>query len=515
VSSTARTRRGRDLRAVVAGLITAAMLVVLAPDGSARANGQLPPATVPLADVIVRFAPQLDAADRRATVKAAGGTVTHDLHLIDGLGARMPSLSVERLRSALGVVSVTRAAPLETRSRSRDREDSGATVYDAAIGVPERGRRLTGRGVGVAVVDTGIAGDMPDFAQSRSNRRSRVRATAVINPDATDARDPLGHGTHVAGIIAGDGDNRSARDPLRGDYAGVAPDARLIVVKIADDEGHATTLDAIYGIQFAVDHADTLGIDVINLSLASTVAESPRTDPLAAAAEAAWLQGLVVVTAAGNLGTAPDAVAYAPGNDPYVLTVGATDDRGTETTDDDVLAPWSSRGLTQTGEVKPDVLAPGHDIVSTLAPGSEFAELCPACVVDGEYFRAGGTSMSAAVASGAVALLLDAHPKWTPDQVKAALVSTAAENGTLRVDRALEADPDAAAVRQTHPVNQFIDATTGAIDYSAASWRAASWRYDRSKPGWAAASWRCDCTFGAGLEPQAASWRVRLAGAKR
>ncbi len=194
----------------------------------------------------------------------------------------------------------------------------------------------------------------------------------------------------------------------------MAPDARLVSVKIADDEGHATTLDAIYGIQFAVDHAEELGIDVINLSLASSVAESPRTDPLAAAAESAWLQGHRRGRRRRQLRHGPRAVAYAPGNDPYVITVGATDDRGTSSVLDDILASWSSRGRTQTGMTKPDVLAPGANIISTLAPDSEFESLCPSCVVDGEYFRVGGTSMAAAVASGAVALLLEAHPTGRP-----------------------------------------------------------------------------------------------------
>src|SRR3712207_1943919 len=118
--------------------------------------------------------------------------------------------------------------------------------------------RSTGKGVGVAVIDTGIAGDLPDFRVSAENRESRVIASAVTNPDAKTAGDPYGHGTHVAGIIGGNGWNRSSLDLMRGRYVGVAPEANLISVKASDDEGNATVLDVIYGLQFVVDHKDAL-----------------------------------------------------------------------------------------------------------------------------------------------------------------------------------------------------------------------------------------------------------------
>ena len=147
---------------------------------------------------------------------------------------------------------------------------------------------------------------------------------------------------------------------------------------MSDEAGSTTILDVIYGIQFAVDNKDRLGIRVINLSLESTVAQSYRTDPLDAAAEAAWFSGIVVVAAAGNRGTAGDAVGYAPGNDPYVISVGAVDDRGTKDTKDDLIPTWSSRGVTQDGFAKPDIYAPGARIVSSLSPGSAFSRMCSA-----------------------------------------------------------------------------------------------------------------------------------------
>jgi len=286
-------------------------------------------------------------------------------------------------------------------------------------------RHSTGAGVGVAVIDTGITGDLPDFRTSQSDDTSRVVASAVIDPNASTANDTYGHGTAVAGLIAGNGADRDRGDSLWGQYDGSAPDANLISVKVADDNGQATILDAIYGLQFAVDHKAQYNIGVINMSFRSTTAQSYQTDPLDAAAEQAWNDGIVVVAAAGNLGTAPDAVSYAPANDPYVITVGAVDDQGTPNTSDDVIPSWSSQGTTQDGLTKPDVLAPGAHIVTTLAPGSDFANLCPTCVINNDYFQVSGTSLAAPIVSGIATDLVTAHPDWTPDMIKGAIVNTA------------------------------------------------------------------------------------------
>ena len=203
-------------------------------------------------------------------------------------------------------------------------------------------------------------------------------ASAVTNPCASDANDHFGHGTHVAGLIAG-----QQPQPLRPQEDSAAATwasrrgANLISVKVSDDDGDTTVLDVIYGIQFAVDHKDQFGIRVVNLSLSSTVAESYLTDPLDAAVESAWFTGLVVVAAAGNEGAAADAVSYAPAQRPvrhHRRRRSTTAARWTAR--DDVLAPWSSRGLTQDGVQKPEVLAPGARLVAALAPRSDFANLC-------------------------------------------------------------------------------------------------------------------------------------------
>jgi serine protease AprX len=270
-------------------------------------------------------------------------------------------------------------------------------------------------------------------------------------------------------------------------------------VKVSDDDGNTTVLDVIYGIQFAVDNKAAYNIRVINLSLSSAAAESYTTDPLDAAVEQAWNSGLTVVAAAGNEAQTTDGVTYSPANDPWVITVGALDDKGTMTRLDDALAPWSSRGLTQDGVRKPEVLAPGVGLVSTLAPNSDFAHLCPACVVDGRYFRAGGTSMATGVVSGAAALLIEAHPNWTPAQVKGALQATLVDvpgaGGVIDANAALDAN--ASATVSLAP-NTLIDPTSGLIDWTRASFRRASFR-DASGSSlsatWSRASFRCDCGF--------------------
>jgi serine protease AprX len=330
---------------------------------------------------------------------------------------------------------------------------------------------------------------LPDFRVSSTDRRSRVIASAVVNPDATSAGDRYGHGTHVAGLIAGNGTARSSSDPRHGEYIGVAPGANLISIKASDDEGNASTIDVIDGLQFAVDHKDDYGIRVVNLSLNEEKASSYETSPLDAAVEQAWNAGIVVLAAAGNRGNAADAVDHAPANDPFAITVGAADDRGTPDAGDDLAASWSSTGTTTDGFEKPDFLAPGAHMVSTLAPGSEIAGMCPQCVVDGDYFRMGGTSMATAVASGAVALMLEGHPDLTPDEVKSAIRNNLRDvpgaGATLDVESAFLARRKELRDSNDHAPNIYIDPATGAIDFDRSSWSRSSW----SRSSWSRSSW--------------------------
>ena len=421
-----------------------------------------------------------DVSLNAATDVGDGGTSTSG-------NLRCPTTNATTRRNFFGPLSDWDVSPLQSVSRLRQ-----PLLY--SVRATDAWQRATGNGVGVAVIDTGISGDLPDFVTAG---RSRVIASAVTNPCATTANDEFGHGTHVAGLIAGNSLNSPVKKNLAGRYMGVAPRANLISVKVSDDDGETTVLDVIYGIQFAVDNKSQLGIRVVNLSLSSTVAESYLTDPLDAAVESAWFSGLVVVAAAGNDGTASDAVSYAPGNDPYVITVGGVDDRGTKSRDDDILAPWSSRGVTQDGFQKPEVLAPGLRLVSTLAIGSDFEKLCRKCIVGRSYFRLSGTSMSTAVVSGAVALMLEKRPSLTPNQVKGAMLATRYNvPGTGAMVDSLAALDGTGTANQGIQPNRLIDPATGQIDWTRASFRRASFRDAAGSPlsaSWTRASFRCDC----------------------
>ncbi len=465
--------------------------------------------------MIIQLRRGVHAAQGRALVRALGGKPGVDLRIINGLSARLSAAAARRLAANPIVHAVSLNAAIRDTALTNPTPWTLATPFDQIIGATKLWSHSTGDGIGVAVIDTGVSGDLPDFETTQYSAISRVIASAVVDPGASTADDTYGHGTAVAGLVAGNGWYRDSYDPLYGEYAGTAPDANLISVKVADDSGHATTLDAIYGLQFAVDHKADYNIRVVNLSFRSTSGESYTTDPLDAAVEQAWFHGITVVAAAGNLGTADDAVSYAPGNDPYVITVGGVDTGGTTSTSDDVQASWSSRGVTQDGFAKPDVDAPGAHIVSNLAPGSSFASACPTCVVDDQYFQLSGTSLAAPMVAGVAADLLAAHPRWTPAMVKGAIVSTAvplSDGGhEVRAMSAYSATGGQLVSDHGLTPNDLIDTTTNTIDYDAASWSAASWStaVDPLAASWSAASWSCaDCsTTDAGdVSPTSASW---------
>jgi len=463
-------------------------------------------------EVIVQLGADTSAAEGRSLISRFAGRTTGEVELINGLVARMPAGDAYRLAQHDGVRAVSLNAKV-TKTSLPDYKLLATSFNESAQAPPAWSDGATGQGVGVAVIDTGIAGDLADFRTSETDSASRVISDVATNPYAKNATDSYGHGTHVAGIIAGNSANRSDGDPLRGRYAGVAPDANLINVKVDDGKGEATVLDAIYGLQFAVDFKSELNIRVVNLSLESSQAQSYKTDPLDAAVESAWLNGIVVVAAAGNRGTAADAVRYAPGNDPYVISVGGVDDAGTKNTADDVLASWSSRGKTQDGFAKPEVNAPGAHIVSNLSPSSAFSSMCPACIVEGQYIRAGGTSMSAPVVAGAVADLLEVKPNLSPNQVKAIVMQTArtTKNGFGEVSvmgmERLSAIP--APANQGLKPNSLVNGTTGAIDYTRSSWSRSSWsRSSWSRSSWSRSSWSCNCskTSAGSIDSTRSSW---------
>ena len=275
----------------------------------------------------------------------------------------------------------------------------------------------TGRGIGVAVIDSGIA--------SHPALRNRVVASVDFTSRNGLGRDLYGHGTHVAGIIAGSPDSG---------YTGVAPGAHLVSLKVLDADGSGDTSDVIAAIDWVIENRARYRLRIINLSLGHPVFESYREDPLCQAVQRAVDAGIIVVTAAGNFGKTEDGKAViggivSPGNSPAALTVGASNTRGTAQRSDDVMATYSSRGPTAIdGLLKPEVVAPGNRIVAPAAAGAYLTRTFRERVVSGQgggaYIEMSGTSMSTAVVSGSLALLLDARPSLTPAQAKAALQVT-------------------------------------------------------------------------------------------
>src|SRR4051795_11636290 len=483
--------------------------------------------------VIVQFRAGVSQASAQRVVTAAGGRDASAIPVIHGVSARMPARAARRLARRASVRAVSLNMRIKPQSNDYPDPNKLATSFIQSTHSENLwGKdKATGEGIGVAVVDTGIAGDLPDFATSATDPTSRVVASAIVNPNTTNPGDGFGHGTHVAGLIAGNSMWRNKNDEAYGRFAGTAPDADLISIKAGDDNGDATVLDVIYGIEFAIEHKDEFNIRVMNLSLQSTSAESYKTDPLDAAVEAAWFSGITVVTAVGNRGSAADAVNYAPGNDPYVISVGGVDDSGTKNPDDDAIADWSSRGTTQDGFAKPDLYAPGAHILSTLAPNSAFASMCPTCVFDGSYIKAGGSSMAAPIVAGVAADIVQLHPDGTPDMVKGAIVGTLRtvkkhKGDSAETERPSELDAEKAVkakdIRKLATVNQgltpndtVVDPETGGIDLVRSRWGRSSWSRSRwSQAGgdaaapWARSSWSCDCskTDGGAVDPSRSSW---------
>jgi serine protease AprX len=497
VSISFRTRCAAAAVTVAVPLALAAPAAHAAPSAQARLALAAHSSPARKVTAIVQFKPRVSVKQARRLVHRRHGRITRRLGLIHGFALKIRARQAARLDRDRRVVAVTLDTTVHGQGASAG---SLGTTFPLTVGADKLwAQGITGAGVGVAVIDSGVSGDRPDF--QAADGTSRIAANVVVNPDATTPGDPVGHGTHVAGIIAGNSWNLPSSDPNRGRYVGIAPDADLITLKIADDQGESTILDVITALQFAVQSKDQLHIRVVNLSISSDTPDSYLTDPLDAAVEAAWHSGIVVVVADGNRGDAADAADYAPANDPFVISVGGTDEHGTPAVDDDTVADWSSRGTTQDGFAKPDVLAPGAHMISTLADGSAYQQLCPQCVVGGDYLQISGTSMAAPVVSGEAALLLQARPELTPDQVKQLLTSTRRGLGETAVDvaAATPAGPGANQGVTPNPQVPAMVADGQAVDAKAAwikaAWIKAAWiKAAWIRADWVKASWTCaDC----------------------
>ncbi len=355
------------------------------------------------------------ALDGGRIAASVGGRVREDFRAVASHTMELPLRDVAKLAGQSGVRYIIPDAPV--RGTSQYDNATLKTLYPRethATDVWAGQNRLsaTGKGVGVALLDTGFTRH-PDLAHALTAVKS--------NPLASNAEDQYGHGTHLAGIIAGRNMNAG--------YVGIAPEANIYGVKIAQDNGVARTSDLLRGLIWVYENRQAKNIRVVNLSCSPTLPENYRTSVLAAALEILWYSGVTVVVSAGNKGSDPRAARYAPANDPHLIAVGALDSGATAELGDNSLISYSSRGTTQQGHAKPDVVAPGRHIYSTLAsPTCWIAQNAPPefLTADKKYIRLSGTSQAAPVVAGIVALLLDRFPNLTPNQVKAILTKSGA-----------------------------------------------------------------------------------------
>jgi serine protease AprX len=396
-----------------------------------------------------------------------------DFRSIDGIATQVTGAQVLTLAEDKQVTAVTTDATVGLSGNSIDKKEkwpyvTGVDKYNSAPAAT------------IAVVDSGIDASRPEFA---GRIVANVNLTSLPGNSPGDGR---GHGTFVAGIAAGKLDGKD----------GAAPTAKLVSIDVMDDQGMARTSDVIAAADWILANKAQYGIRVANFSLHSSVANSFMYDPLDKAVERLWFAGVVVVAASGNYGypDRPSGVPFAPGNDPFVITVGASDTGKSVSTNDDVAAPWSAWGYTLDGFAKPDVAAPGRYMVGPVPVTSTLYKERPDHVVDTGYMELSGTSFAAPIVSGIAALILGKHPDFTPDQVKGALMVGAKPlpKSADMSEGVGEVNAGKSIERQSAPnpnmaLNAFIvsDPATGGPVFDAASWAAKA----KSDASWASASW--------------------------
>ena len=385
-------------------------------------------------DVIVQFKKSAGATD----LSADGAAIKSDMSFIN---AKLVTVQGSSLSS---LASHSEVAYISPNRKVRGAMDPVVTAVNADVA---NANGWDGTGVGVAILDSGVS-YVSDLNSDGNTTPSRVVYNQSFVPGDTSITDAYGHGTHVAGIVAGNAYSSTTQHNYPNVYRGIAPEANIISMRVLDSTGASVDSAVIAAIQQAISLKNTYNIRVINLSLSRGVYESYTLDPLCQAVESAWQAGIVVVAAAGNMGeyngagTNGYATIGAPGNDPYVITVGATNTHGSGSQTAQTVTSYSSKGPTTFDHiVKPDIVAPGNSVVSLLASTSstlitEYPSLavypcnwsggtCGPQYGSANYMTMSGTSMATPVVSGVVALLVQQNPSITPDQVKARLMKTA------------------------------------------------------------------------------------------
>jgi serine protease AprX len=412
-------------RVLAASAIALGGVLVAPAQGSATAAPTAPAA--PATRVIVQATTGSLAAVETAAERL-GGHVVSTQHSLDTMVVDLPANLLDSLCEVPGVRAATRDMRVHLSSTSGVTGSPGdiSNIADETGATDYWRSGFYGQGVDVALLDSGV---LPVEGLLTPNK-------LVIGPDFSyEARsksqhglDTFGHGTHMAGIIAGldSGLSPTSYPSTSNHFVGMAPGSRIVSLKLADAHGQTEVSQVVAGIDWVVGHAHDPGMNirVLNLSFGTDVTKSYRLDPLAHAAEVAWDSGIVVVVSAGN-GETSDGGLASPAFDPGVLAVGTVDTHGTTDTDDDTVATFSKKGNSSKGKRGPDLVAPGVSLVSLRAPGSFIDQTQPKGRVGQRFFKGSGTSQSAAVVSGAAALMLSQRPQLTPDQVRDVLEQSA------------------------------------------------------------------------------------------
>ncbi|HET8893691.1 MAG TPA: S8 family serine peptidase [Gaiellaceae bacterium] len=404
------------------------------------------------------------------------------LATVNGASAELTGKQLVKLARMPDIAAITRDVPVRLSGGISSNQQ-----WPFVSGVAKGWASVTNGSLGslptIAVVDSGIDAARVDFSGG-SRVLTQVTQTSLIGNSPGDG---YGHGTFVAGIAAGSASG----------YSGAAPSANLVSIDVMDDQGMALTSDVIAAADWIVQNKSAYDIRVANFSLHSTAPASVFWDPLDRAVEKLWFDGVVVVTASGNYGVngQPSGVLFAPGNDPFVITVGADDNQGAVSMVKAIAAPWSAYGYTYDGFAKPDLAAPGRYMIGPVPPNSTLAVTRASSVTAPGYMQLSGTSFAAPVISGTAAYLLALHPSWTPDQVKGALMLTAKPTpAAAPMSEGVGVVNAAAAALVTNPPNpnaaldQFVvaDPSGGAVPvFDAASWGSAA----QANTSWDTASW--------------------------
>jgi serine protease AprX len=447
--------------------------------------------------------------------------VKRQFRSVNGVSARITGQQLLELADRSDVLSITRDGRMKLAAYSNTAPWPQAAGVNGFWNPSSSGAATSAQAPTIAIVDSGIQANRADFAPGQI--AAQVNMTELLPNAPGDGR---GHGTFVGSIAAGSASGK----------AGAAAGAKLVSIDVMDDAGMARTSDVIAAADWISANRARYNIRVANFSLHSTVPASFMFDPLDRAVEKLWFSGIVVVAAAGNY--AQDGVAsgvpYAPGNDPFVITVGAADIKNTSSPADDAAAPWSAYGYTADGFAKPELGAPGRYMVGAVPVTSTMALERPDRIVSPGYMWMSGTSFAAPVVAGAAANLLARHPGWTPDQVKGALMVSARQstdkvnalgvgtvhaasadkvtdppNPNLALNRFLVADPNGGATPVFDAASWAsvaqADASWASASWASASWASASW----SSASWASASWASASWASASWAAQAtadASW---------